>query len=130
MKDNSEMTKEELIALGWVKRPSDKMQEKAEKQLTAVEYLINELSDIIGPIEATISGELLLAGAIKRAKEMEVKQRGYSEEDVREMLFMALCETQEECCTTHTKDSIVRKVLKTFEQLRLAEQLENEIDNL
>lgn len=43
--------------------------------MTAVEYLINELSDIIGPIEATISGELLLAGAIKRAKEMENVQR-------------------------------------------------------
>ena len=42
--------------------------------MTAVEYLINELSDIIGPIEATLSGELLLAGAIKRAKEMEKKQ--------------------------------------------------------
>ena len=66
----------------------------------------------------------------EKAKEMEKEQRGYSEEDVREMLFMALCEPQEECCTTHTKDSIVRKVLKTFEQLRLAEQLENEIDNL
>ena len=51
--------------------------------MTAVEYLINELSDIIGPIEATLSGELLLAGAIKRAKEMEKEQKGYSEEDVR-----------------------------------------------
>jgi len=43
--------------------------------MTAVEHLINELSDIIGPIEATISGELLLAGAIKRAKQMEKEQR-------------------------------------------------------
>ena len=42
--------------------------------MTAVEYLINELSDIIGPIEATVSGELLMAGAIKRAKEMEKEQ--------------------------------------------------------
>ena len=82
--------------------------------MTAVEYLINELSDIIGPIEATLSGELLLAGAIKRAKEMEEEQKGYSKEDVREMLFMALNEPKETCCTTHTQDSIVRKVLKTF----------------
>lgn len=67
---------------------------------------------------------------INQAKEIEKEQGGYSEEDVREMLFMALCEPQEECCTTHTKDSIVRKVLKTFNQLRLAEQLENELDNL
>lgn len=82
--------------------------------MTAVEYLINELSDIIGPIEATLSGELLLAGAIKRAKEMEKEQGGYSKEDVREMLFMALNEPKETCCTTHTQDSIVRKVLSTF----------------
>ena len=43
--------------------------------MTAVEHLINELSDIIGPIEATNSGELLLVGTIKRAKEMEREQR-------------------------------------------------------
>lgn len=66
----------------------------------------------------------------EQAKVIENEQKGYSEENVREMLFMALYESQEECCTTHTKDSIVRKVLKTFNQLRLAEQLENEIDNL
>ena len=45
MKDNSEMTKEELIALGWVKNPLDKMQEKAEKQLTAVEWFNQQLVD-------------------------------------------------------------------------------------
>lgn len=39
MKEKAEMTREELIALGWMKKPSDKMQEKAEKQLTAVEWL-------------------------------------------------------------------------------------------
>lgn len=50
---------------------------------------------------------------LELAKEMENDQI-YSEEEVREMLFMALNETQDECCTTHTKDSIVRKVLKTF----------------
>ena len=38
-----------------------------------------------------------------KAKELEKEQKGYSEEDVREMLFMALNEPQEECCTTHTK---------------------------
>lgn len=48
--------------------------EPTSKELTAVEYLINELSDIIGPIEATISGELLLAGAIERAKEKGKEQ--------------------------------------------------------
>lgn len=40
--------------------------------------------------------------------------RMYSKEDVREMLFMALNEPKEICCTTHTKDSIVRKILTTF----------------
>ena len=49
-----------------------------------------------------------------QAKEMEDEQIGYSEEDVREMLFMALNEPEQECCITHTKDSIVRKVLETF----------------
>ena len=51
------------------------LKELNQNKMTAVEYLINELSDIIGPIEATLSGELLLAGAIKRAKEMEKEQR-------------------------------------------------------
>ena len=50
----------------------------------------------------------------EQAKEMEKEQKGYSKEDVREMLFMALNEPKETCCTTHTQDSIVRKVLKTF----------------
>ena len=48
------------------------------------------------------------------AKEMENDHRGYSKDDVREMLFMALNEPKETCCTTHTQDSIVRKVLSTF----------------
>jgi hypothetical protein len=56
----------------------------------------------------------LFKSDFESAKEMEKDQKGYSEEDVREMLFMALYEPQEECCTTHTKDSIVRKVLKSF----------------
>lgn len=51
---------------------------------------------------------------LEQAKKMENVQNGYSEEQVREMLFMALYEPEEKCCTTHTKDSIVRKVLKTF----------------
>lgn len=77
--------------------------------MTAVEWLI----------EQTWKPEwhsLKRGDIIEQAKEMEKEQRGYSEEDVREMLFMALYETQQECCTTHTKDSIVRKVLKTFKE--------------
>lgn len=88
--------------------------------MTAVEWLVEQLA----------KNGVLHSSDIAKAKEMEKEQRCYSEEQVREMLFMALYEPQEECCTTHTKDSIVRKILKTFNQLRLAEQLENEIDNL
>ena len=44
MKEKAEMTPvEELIACGWLKNPSDKMQDKAEKQLTAVEWLADEI---------------------------------------------------------------------------------------
>ena len=53
-----------------------------------------------------------IIGFINGAKWQQ--KRSYSDEDVREMLFMALYEPQEDCCTTHTKDSIVRKILKTF----------------
>ena len=53
---------------------------------SAVRWLINELNDIIGPIEATISGELLLAGAIKRAKQMEKEQQSLNEEKLRKSL--------------------------------------------
>ena len=65
MKDNSEMTKEELIALGWIKKPSDKMQEKTEKQLTAVEWLIKKIDQNFGYVSDTI---------IEQAKEMEKEQ--------------------------------------------------------
>jgi len=64
MKEKAEMTREELIALGWVKKP-----------LTAVEFLIKEFSDILGPIETTVTGDLLLVDAIKKAKEMETEQK-------------------------------------------------------
>lgn len=51
---------------------------------------------------------------LETIKEAEKEQKRYSDEDVREMLFTALNEPQQECCITHTNDSIVRKVLKTF----------------
>lgn len=75
---------------------------------TAVEWFFSELERM----QYFIGNDML--EAYKKAKQMEKEQKGYSEEDVREMLFMALHEPQTECCTTHTKDSIVRKVLKTF----------------
>ena len=75
---------------------------------------IEEAADKYFPFAEKIGGETYTAykGFIAGAK-WQVKQM-YSEEDVKEMLFMALNEPKETCCTTHTKDSIVRKVLKTF----------------
>lgn len=64
MKEKAEMTREELIALGWIKKPSDKMQEKAEKQLTAVEFIVEQLA----------KNGVLHSSDIAKAKEMEKEQ--------------------------------------------------------
>lgn len=73
MKDKAEMTKEELIALGWIKRPSDKMQEKAEKQLTAVEWLEEELKANLKKVILEGDSELM-ESLFEQAKEMEKEQ--------------------------------------------------------
>ena len=78
MKDNSEMTKEELIALGWIKKPSDKMQEKTEKQLTAVEWLVDQMRQLKEQ-KQTLSTFVTLSFYdlemfAEKAKEMEVEQ--------------------------------------------------------
>lgn len=75
--------------------------------MTAVEFLLRQFALLGYDVHKYET-------IIKEAKEMEKEQKGYSEEQVREMLFMALNEPKETCCTTHTLDSIVRKVLKTF----------------
>ena len=62
MKEKAEMTREELIALGWMKKPSDKMQEKPKNQLTAVEWLVDKLEIFATEEEMNI---------IDQAKEME-----------------------------------------------------------
>jgi hypothetical protein len=41
-------------------------------------------------------------------------ERMYSEEEVKDMLFEALNHKKEECCITHTTDSIVRKIIQQF----------------
>jgi len=41
---------------------------------TAVNYLIKEFSDILGPIETKPMQDLLIMAAIKQAKEMEKEQ--------------------------------------------------------
>ena len=70
MKEKAEMTRKELIALGWVK-----------KQSTAVEFLANVLSQA-GQITKDDFDSL-----VEQAKEMEKEQRSYSEEDVRLAYF-------------------------------------------
>jgi hypothetical protein len=41
---------------------------------TAVEFLIKEFSDILGPLETKPMQDLLMMDAMKQAKEMEKKQ--------------------------------------------------------
>jgi hypothetical protein len=42
--------------------------------MTAVEFLVKEFSDMLGPLDIKPMQELLLVDAIKRAKEMEKEQ--------------------------------------------------------
>jgi hypothetical protein len=44
------------------------------KKQTAVEWLINEFSEILGPLETKPIQDLLMVDAIKQAKEMEKQQ--------------------------------------------------------
>ncbi len=44
------------------------------KQQTAVDYLLKELSDLIGQVEMSGFNTLLMTDAIKKAKEMEKEQ--------------------------------------------------------
>lgn len=91
----------------------DKPLNDYKMEQSAVEWLEEELKANLKKVILEGDSELM-ESLFEQAKEMENEQKGYSEEQVREMLFMALYEPQEECCSTHTKDSIVRKVLKTF----------------
>jgi hypothetical protein len=51
----------------------------SNKNQTAVEWLINEFSEILGPLETKPIQDLLMVDAIKQAKELEKQQQGYSE---------------------------------------------------
>ena len=51
--------------------------------MTAVEFMVKEISEILGPLKTEGMTDLLLLDAYKKAKEMEKEQKGYSEEDVR-----------------------------------------------
>ena len=44
------------------------------KKQTAVEYLVKELSEILGPLKTEAMQDLLLVDAINKAKEMEKQQ--------------------------------------------------------
>ena len=54
------------------------------KNQTAVEFLIKEFSDILGPLDTKPMQDLLMMDAMKKAKEIEKEQseRSYSEEEV------------------------------------------------
>ena len=80
---------------------------------TAVEWLEEQIKDIFYIAEASEMTKKFKS-VYDRAKEMEKEQKGYSEEEVKDMLFEALNKKQEQCCITNTKDSIVREVLKQF----------------
>jgi hypothetical protein len=43
-------------------------------KITAIDFLVKEISDILGPIKTEPMQDLLLAEAIKKAKEMEKQQ--------------------------------------------------------
>jgi hypothetical protein len=51
----------------------------------------------------------------------------YTEEDLREALFEVLNTSKEECCATHTKDSIVRRVIKSLQQPKIPDAFECEM---
>ena len=51
----------------------------------------------------------------------------YTEEDLREALFEVLNTSKEECCATHTKDSIVRRVIKSLQQTKYPIGFESEM---
>jgi hypothetical protein len=48
----------------------------------------------------------------------------FTEEDLREVLFEVLNTSKEECCATHTKDSIVRRVIKSLQQPKIPDAFE------
>jgi len=50
-----------------------KMENELNKQ-TAVDFLIKEFSDILGPLETKPMQDLLIMAAIKQAKQMEKEQ--------------------------------------------------------
>ena len=82
MKEKAEMTREELIALGWMKKPSDKMQEKPKNQLTAVEWLVDKLEifateeemNIIEQAKAMEKEQLHKCASFWRGKENEIEK--------------------------------------------------------
>lgn len=50
----------------------------------------------------------------------------YTEEDLKEALFAALNHDKEECCVTHTRDSIVRSVIQSLQKYPKYVVMENE----
>jgi hypothetical protein len=55
---------------------------ESNKQVTAVEWLVEQFSDILGKIKTEPIQDLLLIDAFNKAKEMDKEQRRYSKEDM------------------------------------------------
>jgi ferritin len=94
--------------------PNEKLKNAFEKQLnqetTLEEDLLDTAIQIVGDSDCTTIKEFF----VKHNWQQEQDKNKYSEEEVRDMLFEALNHKKEECCITHTTDSIVRKIIKQF----------------
>jgi hypothetical protein len=87
--------------------------EEAAENLTTdqIAWRWLDIEENYNSIEDTISFEKgVEIGAKYQAKRM------YSEEEVKDMMFEILNTKREECCVTHTKDSIIRKVFEQFKK--------------
>lgn len=63
-------------------------------------------------------GKYLVSAVFQDGAEWQQEQdkNKYSEEEVLDMMFELLNQKREECCITHTRDSIVRKVFEKFKK--------------
>jgi hypothetical protein len=94
--------------------------EEAEKAFTvALDIETKQVYDKM-ILDATEHGFII---GYNKAKE----KYKYTEEDLREALFEVLNSSKEECCATHTKDSIVRRVIKSLQQPKMPDAFECEM---
>jgi hypothetical protein len=96
---------------GYYEEPKQETLEEAAERIRQESFTCCILSKSIDYVTV---GEREKSAFIKGAKwQME---RNYSEEEVKDMMFEILNTKREECCVTHTKDSIIRKVFEQFKK--------------